>query len=150
MHGISRGCWCVGSLRIFSSCGQALAPWKPRARRSVSGCPINSGPSTHLTASPPLTIRDADDGRRTFNLLDRDGWIDAYAWLLRNGDKTQPFTHLDAALLVDAWANAAPGLTPDLRPLRHPLVYAAGEAAIDQLVIGGLQAGRPAVPSRRA
>jgi hypothetical protein len=30
------------------------------------------------------------------------------------------------------------------------LVYAAGEAAIDQVLITGLQAGRPKAPSRRA
>jgi hypothetical protein len=91
----------------------------------------------------PLTVGDADGNRRTFDLLDREGRVGAYVWLLGHGDETHLFTHLDGALLVDAWPDVAPRLSYDLRRLWHPVVYAAGEAVIDQLLIAGLQPSRP-------
>ena len=98
----------------------------------------------------PLAVGDADGSRRTFDLLNREGRVDAYVWLRQHGDEEQLFTHVDGALLVDAWPDVAPGLSPALRRLWQPLVYAAGEAVIDQLLIGDLQAGRPAALSRHA
>lgn len=83
-------------------------------------------------------------------MLDRDRRVDAYAWLLRHGTEEQLFAHLDATLLVDAWPDVAPRLSPELRPGWDPLVYAAGEAVIDQLLIAGLQARRPDPLGRRA
>ena len=90
----------------------------------------------------PLTVR-ATEGRRTFDLQAREDRAHAFAWLLQHGDEEQLFSHVDGALLVDAWPDVAPRLSPALRRLWHPLVYAAGEAVIDQLLIAGLQARRP-------
>lgn len=83
---------------------------------------------------------------RRFNLLDRDTRIEGYIWLLRRGDEAQLFKHLDAALLVDAWPAVAPRLNPELRGLWAPLVYAAGDAAIDQLLITSLRASTRNAP----
>lgn len=98
----------------------------------------------------PLTVRESDGRRRTFDFLKRDGRVDGYLWLLQHGDEEQLFTHVDGALLVDAWSDVAQGLSLDLRHLWHPLVYAAGEAVIDQLLIAGLQARRPKSLTRQA
>lgn len=98
----------------------------------------------------PLTIRDADGSRRTFDLLDRDGRVAAYAWLLRHADETQLFTHLDGALLVDAWPDVAPHLTEQLRSHWQPLVFAAGEGWLDEYLIASLQEGRPKPVGRQA
>jgi hypothetical protein len=65
----------------------------------------------------PLTVCEADGSRRTFDLLNRGGRVDAYVWLLHHGDEEQLFTHVDGALLVDAWPDVAPGLSPALRRL---------------------------------
>lgn len=65
----------------------------------------------------PLTIHDGAGSRRTFDLLNREGRADAYAWLLQHGEEEQLFTHLDGALLVDAWPEVAPRLPSGLR--RH-------------------------------
>jgi transcriptional regulator with XRE-family HTH domain len=100
----------------------------------------------------PIDGLDASGEPRRFNLLDRDTRIEGYIWLLRRGNEDQIFKHLDAALLVDAWPTVAPRLSPELRGLWAPLVYAAGEAAIDRLLIATLRAGRldpPLSPRRR-
>jgi hypothetical protein len=97
----------------------------------------------------PLTIRDSDGTRRTFDLLDRDGRVAAYAWLLRYGDETQLFTHLDGSLLVDAWPDVAPHLTESLRSCWRPLVLSAGEGWLDEYLRAGLQEGRPKSVSRQ-
>jgi len=91
----------------------------------------------------PIDGLDANGEARRFNLLDRDTRIEGYIWLLRRGTEAQLFKHLDAALLVDAWPAVAPRLSPELRGLWAPMVYAAGEAAIDQLIIASLRAGTP-------
>lgn len=99
----------------------------------------------------PIDGLDAGGEPRRFNLLDRDARIEGYIWLIRRGDEAQLFKHLDAALLVDAWPAVAPRLSPELRGLWAPLVYAAGEAAIDRLLIASLRAGArdPALSPRR-
>lgn len=91
----------------------------------------------------PIDGLDASGEPRRFNLLDRDTRIEGYIWLLRRGDEAQLFKHLDAALLVDAWPAVAPRLSPELRGLWAPLVYAAGEAVIERLLIAGLRSGTP-------
>ena len=97
----------------------------------------------------PLTVHDFK-GRRTFNLLHRERRVQEYVWLLQHGDERKMFTHLDAALLVDAWPDVEPRLSPDVRALWQPLVYAAGEAVLEQVLIAGLQAGPPEPLSKRA
>lgn len=97
----------------------------------------------------PLTVRDSK-GSRTFNLLNRERRVHAYAWLLQHGDERQMFTHLDGALLVDAWSDVEPRLSPDVRALWQPLVYVSGEAVLDQLLIAGLQANGPKPLGQRA
>lgn len=94
----------------------------------------------------PIDGLDAHGEPRRFNLLGRDTRIEGYIWLLRRGSEVQLFKHLDGALLVDAWPAVAPRLSPELRGLWAPLVYAAGEAAIDQLLIASLRAGTPDSP----
>ena len=74
----------------------------------------------------PVEARDAVGRRRTSDLLNRDGRIDAYAWLLTHGNEEQLFNHLDGVLLVDAWPDLAPRLPRDLRIEWQPLVQAAG------------------------
>lgn len=74
----------------------------------------------------PIDVRDADRSLRTSDLLNRDGRIDAYAWLLTHGDGEQLFNHLDGALLVDAWPDLAPRLPAELRNEWQPLVLTAG------------------------
>lgn len=98
----------------------------------------------------PIDGLDANGEPRRFNLLDRKTRIEGYIWLIRRGSEDQLFTHLDAALLVDAWPEVAPRLSPELRQLWRPLVYAAGEAAIDHLLIASLRADRPEPLSRQA
>jgi transcriptional regulator with XRE-family HTH domain len=99
----------------------------------------------------PIDGLDAHGEARRFNLLDRDTRIEGYIWLLRRGDEAQLFKHLDAALLVDAWPTIAPRLSHELRGLWAPLVYAAGEATIDRLLIASLRgaARNPALSPRR-
>lgn len=98
----------------------------------------------------PIDGLDANGEPRRFNLLDRKTRVEGYIWLLRRGTEEQMFNHLDAALLVDAWPVVAPRVSPQLRGLWAPLVYAAGEAAIDQLLIASLRVARRAPSSRRA
>jgi transcriptional regulator with XRE-family HTH domain len=74
----------------------------------------------------PVEARDAVGRRRTSDLLNREGRIDAYAWLLTHGNEEQLFSHLDGALLVDAWPHLTPCLPRDLRSEWQPLVQAAG------------------------
>lgn len=74
----------------------------------------------------PVDVRDAGRSLRTSDLLNRDGRIDAYAWLLTHGDEVQLFNHLDCALLVDAWVDLAPRLPAELRREWQPLVLNAG------------------------
>ena len=59
------------------------------------------------------------------------------------------FTHLDGALLVDAWPDVEPRLSPDVRAMWRPFVYDSGEAVLDQLLIAGLQADGPKPLSQR-
>jgi transcriptional regulator with XRE-family HTH domain len=70
----------------------------------------------------PIDVRGADRSLRTSDLLNREGRIDAYAWLLTHGDEEQLFNHLDGALLVDAWVDLAPRLPAELRREWQPLV----------------------------
>jgi transcriptional regulator with XRE-family HTH domain len=80
----------------------------------------------------PITVRDRGGSRRTFDLQDRDGRAEAYAWLLQHGDQEQLFTHLDGALLVDAWPHIGPRLTQKLQRHWRPLVDAAREGWLGQ------------------
>jgi len=73
-----------------------------------------------------IDVRDASRSLRTSDLLNREGRLDAYAWLLTHGDEEQLFNHLDGALLVDAWPDLAPRLPADLRSEWQPLVLEAG------------------------
>jgi hypothetical protein len=68
---------------------------------------------------------------------------------LRRGTAEQPFKHLDAAPLVDARLRSP--AQPQLPGLWAPLVYAAGEAALDGLLVATLRAGTrdPALSPRR-
>lgn len=100
----------------------------------------------------PIDGLDAHGEPRRFNLLDRNTRIEGYILLLLRGDEAQLVRHLDSALLVDAWPAVAPRLSPELRGLWAPLVYTAGEAAIDQLLMASLRAGKtnpPLSPCRR-
>lgn len=74
----------------------------------------------------PIDVRGASGSLRTSDLLNREGRIEAYTWLLTHGDEEQLFNHLDGALLVDAWPDLAPRLPRDLRSEWQPLVRAAG------------------------
>ena len=68
----------------------------------------------------PLTIQESDGSWRTFDLLDRNTRVDAYAWLLHLGDETQLFEHLDGTLFVDAWPDdASPGARQRRATLRR-------------------------------
>ena len=68
--------------------------------------------------------------------MDRDGRVSAYTWLLKHGDDTQLFTHLDGALLVDVWPDVAPHLTEKLRSVIPRQLYeVAIQAAIGSRVI---------------
>ena len=98
----------------------------------------------------PLTIRDRDRNRHTFDLANRDSRIAAYAWLILHGDEAQLIEHLDAALLVDAWSDLRVHLPEPLRTLWGPLVRSVAEAGVDELLISGLRAGRPKPISPRA
>lgn len=73
----------------------------------------------------PIDVRDAGRNLRTSDLLNREGRIDGYAWLLTHGDEEQLFNHLDGALLVDAWVDLAPRLPAELRSEWQPLVREA-------------------------
>jgi transcriptional regulator with XRE-family HTH domain len=70
----------------------------------------------------PIDVRGADRSLRTSDLLNREGRIEAYAWLLTHGDEVQLFNHLDCALVVDAWVDLAPRLPAELRSEWQPLV----------------------------
>ena len=98
----------------------------------------------------PLTVYDAGGARRTFDLLDREGRVAAYVWLLKNGDETQLFEHLDGALLVDAWSDVVGRLPKALRTVWGPLVHHAAEGWAEEFLIAGLQDGRPRPVSPRA
>jgi len=98
----------------------------------------------------PLTVLDASGKRRTFHLLDRESRVEAYAWLLRHGDETQLFEHVDGALLAAAWPDVAPHLPEQLKKAWGPLVFKAAEGWADDYLIAGLQAGRPPKVSTRA
>lgn len=73
----------------------------------------------------PIDVRGAQPSLRTSDLLNREGRIDAYSWLLTHGDEEQLFNHLDAALLVDAWPDLAPRLPLELPHEWQPLVLSA-------------------------
>jgi len=73
----------------------------------------------------PIDVRGADRSLRTSDLLNREGRVEAYAWLLTHGDEEQLFNHLDGALLVDAWIDLAPRLPAELRSEWQPLVREA-------------------------
>ena len=103
-----------------------------------------------LDCFAPLTVCDPGGARRTYNLLNRETRVEAYIWLLKNGDETQLFEHLDGALLVDAWTNVAPHLPKTLRTVWGPLVHHAAEGWAEELLIAGLQDGRPRPVSPRA
>lgn len=97
----------------------------------------------------PVDVRGATSSLRTSDLLNRDGRIDAYAWLVTHGDEEQLFNHLDAALLVDAWPDLAPRLPADLRSEWQPLVRDAAMGWLaDERVKWQDKHGRPV--SRRA
>lgn len=98
----------------------------------------------------PLTVHDPEGTRRTLHLLDRDSRAEAYSWLLKYGDETQLFTHVDGALLVDAWPGVVPLLPAELRKLWGPLVFQAAEGWVDEHLVASLRAGRPPKVSPRA
>ena len=98
----------------------------------------------------PLTVCDAVGARRTYNLLNRETRVEAYIWLLKNGDETQLFEHLDGALLVNAWPDLVAHLPEALRTVWGPLVHHAAEGWVDKHLIAGLQEGRPRPVSPRA
>ena len=98
----------------------------------------------------PLTVHDADGTRRTFHLLDCENRVEAYAWLLQNGDETLLFEHVDGALLVDVWPDVVPLLPAPLRKLWGPLVFQAAEGWVDEHLVASLRAGRPKPVSPRA
>lgn len=83
----------------------------------------------------PIDVRDAARSLRTSDLLNREGRVEAYAWLLTHGDEEQLFNHLDGALLVDVWVDVAPRLPAELHGEWQPLVrdaamgWLAGERA---------------------
>lgn len=97
----------------------------------------------------PLTTHDGAGSRRTFDLLNREGRVDAYTWLLQHGEEEQLFTHLDGALLVDAWPEVAPRLPSGLRRHWQPLVLTAGMGWLDGERVS-TQEGRPKPASLRA
>lgn len=74
----------------------------------------------------PVTVHDVRSRHRTSDLLNRESRVDAYGWLLTHGDEEQLYTHLDGALLVDAWPDLAPRLPATLRSEWQPLVLTAG------------------------
>ena len=45
----------------------------------------------------PVDVRGAGGNRRTSDLLNREGRIEAYSWLLTHGDEEHLFNHLDGA-----------------------------------------------------
>lgn len=97
----------------------------------------------------PIDIDGADATLRTSDLLNREGRVDAYAWLLTHGDEEQLFNHLDAALLVDAWPDLAPRLPAALRSEWQPRVLEAGMGWLaDERARRQHEHGRPV--SRRA
>ena len=98
----------------------------------------------------PLTVYDAGGTRRTYHLLNRETRVEAYIWLLKNGDETQLFEHLDGALFVDAWSNVAPHLPEALRTAWGSLVHHAAEGWVEEFLIAGLQDGRPRPVNPRA
>lgn len=98
----------------------------------------------------PLTIRESDGTRRTFDLLDRNTRVAAYVWLLKNGDETQLIERLDGALLVDAWPNIVEHLPEALRRAWGPLVRSVVEAGLDDLLVASLRKGRPSPVNQKA
>jgi len=98
----------------------------------------------------PVTVRETDGSRRTFDLLDREGRVSAYVWLIEHGNETQIFEHLDGALLVDAWSDVVCRLPEALRTVWGQLVHHAAEGWVEESLIAGLQDGRPRLIGRRA
>lgn len=98
----------------------------------------------------PLTVRETDGSRHTFDLLDCEGRVSAYVWLIEHGDETQLFEHLDGALLVDAWSDVVGHLPKALRTVWGPLVHHAAEGWAEERLIAGLQNRRPRPVSPRA
>ena len=88
--------------------------------------------------------------RRTFDLLDRDTRVAAYAWLLHHGDETQLFEHLDGTLFVDAWSDVVAHLPEDIRRRWAPLVRSVAEAGLDELLVVSLRKGRPRPVNQKA
>jgi hypothetical protein len=101
-----------------------------------------------LPEEPPQVVTDRH--RQRGRAVDRDGRVSAYTWLLKHGDDTQLFTHLDGAPLVDVWPDVAPHLTEKFRSQWGPLVLSAGEGWLDEHLIASFQAGRPKSVSRQA
>ncbi len=97
----------------------------------------------------PLTIQQAARSRRTLGLLNREGRLDAYAWLLQHGNEEQLLTHLDGALLVDAWPEGAPRLPSELRSHWQPLALTVGKGWLDG-ERASTQDARPKPASRQA
>jgi transcriptional regulator with XRE-family HTH domain len=97
----------------------------------------------------PIDVRGHASSLRTADLLNREGRIEAYAWLLTHGDEQQLFNHIDGALLVDAWVDLAPRLPAELRSEWQPLVRedAMGWLA-DERTRWQMKGGKPI--SRRA
>lgn len=142
--------------RILHTLGYELGI-QPR----VSFDEVKAGSRTYLVPDqlwridPPgcfalLTVVEADHTRRTFHLLDRSARVEAYAWLLKYGNETQLFDHLDGALLVDAWPDVVPRLPAQLRKLWGPLVFQVAEGWGDEHLVASLRAGRPKPISARA
>ena len=106
-------------------------------------------PERAVSSLAPMTIGEAVGSRRAFDLLNREGRVHAYSWLLQHGDEEQLFTHLDGALLVDAWPEVAPRLPTDPRRQWQPLVLTAGMGWLDG-ERASAESGRPKPASRQA
>lgn len=87
----------------------------------------------------PLWVWHGRD-HKVFSLGDRDKRAAGYAWLLRYGDETQLFEHIDAALLVDVWPDLVDGLPPEIREAWWPLVGWTKDQAIEELILADAQA----------
>ncbi|MFT4011782.1 MAG: helix-turn-helix transcriptional regulator [Nocardioidaceae bacterium] len=97
----------------------------------------------------PFTVTDRA-GRHGFFPIERPSRVAAYRWLMETGDETQLISHLDGALLVDAWGEIAPHLPTRLRDAWQPLVTKATEGwLIDQLRAGLTIPPKPASPKAR-
>lgn len=96
----------------------------------------------------PVAVQTSS-GERTLDILDRGHRITSYAWLLQHGNESQMFTHLDAALLIDAWPQLHALLPVPIQNAWSPLVNATAEGWFIDRLRQSLKTGRPK-PVRRS